>query len=216
MTDDPKYQTGDVPSPRELPEDVLVSTDTLRPDRLPPGQVRTRQWPVLHATTVPHIDLDAWHLDVTGLVQQPVVLRWNDFAALPRVQVFADFHCVTRWSRLGNLWQGVSVRTLLDRAGVQPEARFAVVTGYDQGWTTNLPLDDLLAEDALVADRHDGQPISADHGGPVRLIVPKLYAWKSAKWVQSIELVAEDQPGYWERAGYHRRGDPWREERYGR
>ena len=136
------------------------------------------------------------------------------FRELPRVKVFADFHCVTTWSRLGNLWEGVSVRSLLESAGVLPAARFAVIGGYDNGWTTNVPLSALLDADVLLADLHDGQPIDADHGGPVRLVVPKLFAWKSAKWVNRIELTEQNIPGYWERAGYHNVGDPWREQRY--
>ena len=214
MSQDPKYQNGEPPRPDGLPADVIISPDTQRPDRLPPGQVRTRKWPVLHATVVPRIDLTVWTLEVCGLVERPFVLDWEQFRQLPRVKVFADFHCVTRWSRLGNLWEGVAVRTLLERADVRPEARFVVITGYDHGWTTNLPLADFDSEDALIADTHDGQPLSPDHGGPARLIIPALYAWKSAKWVKSIELTAEDRPGYWEQAGYHNHGDPWTEERY--
>jgi len=142
--------------------------------------------------------------------------NWGEFKALPRVQVFSDFHCVTRWSRLGNLWEGVSARELLRRAGGPgPSARFAMAYGYDRGWTTNLPIADLLAEDALVAFSHDGEPIAPEHGGPARLIVPRLYAWKSAKWLTGIELLAEDRPGFWEANGYHMRGDPWTEERFG-
>jgi DMSO/TMAO reductase YedYZ molybdopterin-dependent catalytic subunit len=123
-------------------------------------------------------------------------------------------HCVTRWSRLGNLWEGVSTRELLARAGVKPAARFVVCHAYDHGWTTNLPLEHFLAEDALLADAHDGRPITAEHGGPVRGMVPRLYAWKSAKWIKAIELVAANRPGFWEERGYHLRGDPWEEERY--
>ena len=130
------------------------------------------------------------------------------------MRVFADFHCVTRWSRLGNVWEGVATRELLNRAGVRPEAKFVICHGFDNGWTTNLPLADFLADDALLADLHDGQPIAADHGGPVRGMEPRLYARKSAKWIRGIELVADDQAGYWERGGYHMRGDPWAEERF--
>jgi DMSO/TMAO reductase YedYZ molybdopterin-dependent catalytic subunit len=130
------------------------------------------------------------------------------------VKIFADFHCVTRWSRLGNLWEGVSVRHLLQLAGVKPQAKFVVATGYDSAWTTNLPLKEFDQEDALVAVQHDGEPLSADHGGPARLVVPRLYAWKSAKWLKRITLLEHDQPGYWEDLGYHNYGDPWREERF--
>lgn len=207
--DDPKYQPGPPPAPTQCAEDVIISSDTHRSQRVPPGQVRTRKWPVLHYGSVPHVALDRWELRVFGLVERPLKFTWEEFQALPRVKVFADFHCVTRWSRLGNLWEGVSVRELLSRAGVKPQARFVSPMGYDQGWTTNLSLADFDVEDALVADKHDGQPLDADHGGPARLIVPRLYAWKSAKWLRSLELLDKDRPGYWEQLGYHNHGDPW-------
>jgi DMSO/TMAO reductase YedYZ molybdopterin-dependent catalytic subunit len=212
--EDPKYQSGDPPAPSGLPDDVIISPDTQRGQRIPPGQARTRKWPVLHYGSVAHVAREDWRLEIFGLVETPLMLTWEEFQDLPRVKVFSDFHCVTRWSRLGNLWEGVSTRTVLERAGVRPEARFALPTGYDQGWTTNLPLADFLAADALFADRHDGEPIAADHGGPVRLVVPRLYAWKSAKWVRGVELSAVDRPGLWEQGGYHDRGDPWSEERF--
>jgi DMSO/TMAO reductase YedYZ molybdopterin-dependent catalytic subunit len=212
--DDTKYQDGDAPGPEMAPLGVVISSDTRRGNRIPPGQSRTRKWPVLHYGQVPSISLDTWRLEIAGLVERPLTFSWEEFRALPRTKVFADFHCVTRWSRLGNLWEGVSVSTLLEMAGVKPQAKFVVATGYDDGWTTNLPLAD-FREDALFADTHDGEPLMPDHGGPVRLIVPLLYAWKSAKWVKSIELVENDRPGLWERLGYHNHGDPWHEERYG-
>lgn len=212
---DPKYQQGDPPEPVQLDSDVIISEDTLRENRIPPGQSRTRKWPVLDAHGTPIFDPSHWELKIFGLVQKEVSLRLEEFRQLPRVKVFSDFHCVTKWSRLGNLWEGVSTKTLLDLAGISPEARYVICHGYDQGWTTNLPLDDFLAKDALLADTHDGMPIDADHGGPVRGMVPRLYAWKSAKWICGIELSATDKPGYWERAGYHNHGDPWREERFG-
>lgn len=210
-----KYQEGPPPRAEGLPSDVIVSSDTRRENRLPPGQVRTRKWPVLHYGSVPKIATDAWRLEIRGLVDRPLAFSWEEFKGLPRIKVFSDFHCVTRWSRLGNLWEGVSVLETLRLAGVKPEAQYVVAHGYDGGWTTNLPLADFLVEDALFADSHDGEPIVADHGGPVRLVVPRLYAWKSAKWLKAIELCESDQPGYWERAGYHNHGDPWTEERYG-
>ena len=213
MQSDPKYQPGDPPRPEALPADVIVSPDTRRSNRIPPGQTRTRKWPVLQAGDVPHVPLDRWRLEVRGLVERPQSFTWEEFQKLPRVRVFSDFHCVTTWSRLGNLWEGVSVREIMGRAGIRPEAKFVIATGYDWGWTTNLPIEDFLGEDALFADRHDGEPLSPDHGGPVRLIVPHLYAWKSAKWVRAVELIAQDRPGYWEQAGYHDHGDPWTEER---
>ena len=215
MSEADKYQHGDSPGHHDHAEDVIISSDTRRDNRIPPGQTRTRKWPVLQYGRVPHVALDTWELTIDGLVERPLTLSWNEFQRLPRVKVFSDFHCVTTWSRLGNLWEGVSVRELMDRAGVRPDAHFVVAHGYDDGWTTNMPLDDFLSPDALFADRHDGHPLSADHGGPLRLVVPLLYAWKSAKWVQRIELVAEDRPGLWEQAGYHNHGDPWTEERFG-
>jgi DMSO/TMAO reductase YedYZ molybdopterin-dependent catalytic subunit len=212
---DPKYQAGEVPSPDEQSEGVIISPDTRRGERIPPGQSRTRKWPVLDAFGTPQIPAGRWRLQVFGLVERPLLFSLSEFQALPRVKVFADFHCVTRWSRLGNVWEGVATRELLGRAGVQPEAKFVVCHAFDNGWTTNLPLADFLADDALLADTHDGQPIAADHGGPVRGLVPQLYAWKSAKWIRGIELIPFDRPGYWERGGYHMHGDPWQEQRFG-
>ncbi len=215
---DPKEQAAAVPLPDLMPADVVISPDTRRPDRdrIPPGQSRTRKWPVLDASGTPAVDLATWRLHLRGLVAHPVEWSWEEFQALPRTRVFADFHCVTRWSRLGNVWEGVSTRELLERAGgALAGAHYVLVHGYDRGWTTNLPLADFLAEDALVALTHDGEPLPPDHGGPARLIVPRLYAWKSAKWIAGIELLEHDNPGFWERNGYHMRGDPWKEERFG-
>ena len=212
---DEKYQPGPPQSPDEVEPGTIISPDTRRSNRIPPGQSRTRKWPVLHYGYVPDVPLDKWKLHVFGLVERALVFSWAEFQGLPRVKVFSDFHCVTRWSRLGNIWEGVSTREIMARAGVRPEAKFVVAYGYDSGWTTNLPLGDFATDDALFVDRHDGEPISADHGGPLRLVVPLLYAWKSAKWIKAVEFVAEDQPGYWERGGYHNHGDPWTEERFG-
>ena len=217
MTSQPepeKYQHDDPRPPGQLPDDVIVSPDTRRDDRMPPGQTRTRKWPVLQAGEVVHVPPDQWQLQVDGLVERPLRLSWDAFRELPRVKVYADFHCVTRWSRLDNVWEGVAARTLLDRAGVQPAAQFVVLHALDGNWSTNLPMADFLADDALLADTHDGQPLSAEHGGPVRCIVPRLYAWKSAKWLTRIELTAADRPGHWEQQGYHDHGDPWTEERF--
>ena len=211
-----KYQDDLPPSPDTQPPDVLISQDTRRANRIPPGQSRTRKWPVLDAAGPPRIDLSHWRLEIDGLVPNKISLTWDQLTQLPQIQVFADFHCVTRWSRLGNLWQGVSTRTLLELAGgPNPNAHFALIHAYDFGWTTNLPLDALLAPDALVATHHDGQPLSSEHGAPARLIIPQLYAWKSAKWIGGIELIENDKAGFWERNGYHMNGDPWQEERFG-
>jgi DMSO/TMAO reductase YedYZ molybdopterin-dependent catalytic subunit len=197
-----------------MSDEIIVSPDTNRERRLPPNQVRTAKWPVLDASGPPQIDLAKWSFDITGLVKTPTKWSWKEFQSLPRVKVKADFHCVTRWSRLDNLWEGVPAREILKRVDVAPEAKFVVAQAYDGGWTTNMPLSDFDAEDVLFADTHDGQPLSLEHGGPLRLIVPRLYAWKSAKWIHGIEFVQHDQAGYWEELGYHMRGDPWIEERY--
>ena len=203
-------------TPDDAPPGAIISPDTRRPNRIPPGQSRTKKWPVLDASGTPDLSLISWKLHVAGAVHHPIVLTWEEFAALPRVQVFADMHCVTRWSRLGNVWEGVSTRHLLELAGGPlPQAKFVIAHAYDYGWTTNLPLDAFLAEDALVAIRHDGEDLAPEHGGPARLVIPRLYAWKSAKWLGAIELVERDRAGFWERNGYHMNGDPWKEERFG-
>ena len=214
--DSSKLQNKHIPSPDDQTEDVIISPDTRRENRIPPRQSRTLKWPVLDASGAPSIDLARWRFSVEGLVARPGSWNWKEFQALPRVKVFADFHCVTRWSRLGNLWEGVSLRELVDRAGgILPKARFVTIYGYDYGWTTNLPVEDLLVADALVALIHDREPLSTNHGGPARLIVPQLYAWKSAKWLAGLEFTENDRAGFWERNGYHMRGDPWKEERFG-
>ncbi len=195
---------------------VIVSPDTRRANRIPPGQSQTSKWPVLDASGPPRIDLARWRFQLRGLVNREVSFTWEEFQNLPRVKVHADFHCVTRWSRLDNLWEGVATRTLVDLAGgLKPECQFVLAYGYDQGWTTNVPLADFLSPDALVALTHDGEPLTEEHGGPARLIVPQLYAWKSAKWAAGVEFLAKDKAGFWERNGYHMRGDPWNEERFG-
>jgi DMSO/TMAO reductase YedYZ molybdopterin-dependent catalytic subunit len=210
---DDKYQYKEPPEAGDWPDDVIISDDTRRGDRIPPGQSRTKKWPVLQYGRIPVVSAEQWTLRVDGLVENPLELDYARFLELPRIKVFADFHCVTRWSRLGNLWEGVSFRTIMELAGVKAEARFVIAGGYDDGWTTNMPLAHCLVDDVLVCDRNDGEPLSAAHGGPVRLIVPKLYAWKSAKWLRSITFVEHDQRGTWEQVGYHDRGDPWVEER---
>jgi DMSO/TMAO reductase YedYZ molybdopterin-dependent catalytic subunit len=193
--------------------DIIVSPDVRRENRIPPGQSRTLKWPVLHAGGVPRTDPAAWDFRAGGLIEHPLRLSFDEFTRLPAVKVLSDFHCVTRWSRLNNLWEGVSTRLIAERAAVRPEARFVLVLA-EEGWTTNMPLEDFLAEDALFAYKHDGEPLAADHGGPLRLVVPRLYAWKSAKWVRGVEFRETDQPGFWEEGGYHMHGDPWREERF--
>ena len=213
--DDTKTQGDLVAGPDAQPDDVIISPDTRRGNRVPPGQSRTKKWPILDAYGAPRIKMDQWRMRVWGFVNREVSWTWEEFTALPRVKVFADFHCVTRWSRLGNTWEGVSVREIVERAGgLRPEAKFVLAHGFDDGFTTNLPVAEFLVEDALVALTHDGEPITEEHGGPARLIVPRLYAWKSAKWLSGLEFLAMDQAGFWERNGYHMHGDPWREERH--
>ena len=209
-----KDQAESVPQPTDALAGVVISPDTLRNQRIPPGQSRTRKWPVLDASGPPRIDLSQWKLRVSGLVDHPFELTWEEFNRLPRVRVFSDFHCVTRWSRLGNTWEGVSLQEIAQRAGIRATARFALAHGYDRGFTTNVPVADLLTPDSLIATHHDGNLIALEHGGPARLIVPHLYAWKSAKWVCELEFLEQDQAGFWEANGYHMRGDPWQEERH--
>ena len=170
--------------------------------RIPPGQYATDKWPVLTHGETPEVDLASWRLRITGLVQRPVELDWQRLQGLARIEVRADFHCVTRFSTLDNPWSGFSTAEVLGHAAVLPEAAFVLVHCVG-GYTTNLPLEDFLSERALFADRHGGEPLAREHGGPLRLVVPHLYAWKSAKWLKSIELTADDHPGYWEQAGYH-------------
>ncbi|MFO0983021.1 MAG: sulfite oxidase-like oxidoreductase, partial [Planctomycetota bacterium] len=204
---------GAPPAKGDVPPGTVVSGDVLRANRIPPGQSRTRKWPVLDAGQPPPIDAGRWELALTGLVLHPATLTFAEFARAPRTRVLADFHCVTRWSRLGNFWEGIATREIIRHVAVSPRAQFVLVHA-ELGWTTNMPLQDFLAEDALFADRHDGEPLSHEHGGPVRLVVPHLYAWKSAKWVRAVEFLEHDRPGYWEQGGYHLRGDPWREQRH--
>ncbi len=213
---DPKQQDERVPGPADAPAGAIVSPDTHRTNRIPPGQTRTKKWPVLDASGTPAVNLADWRLEIDGLVNKPLKFTWAEFQQLPQVKVFADFHCVTRWSRLGNVWEGVATRHLIELAGgFKPEAKFVVAHGYDYGWSTNLPLDHFLAEDALVTVKHDGEDLTPEHGGPARLMVPQLYAWKSAKWLGALELVEKDRAGFWERNGYHMLGDPWKEQRFG-
>lgn len=184
-------------------------------ERLPPGQIVTQKWPVLHYGSVPSVNLAEWRFVVTGAVERPLSLSWTDLLALPRREVECDMHCVTRWSRYDNVFGGVPVQEVLQQAGVSAEAAYVLVHAEEE-FTTNLPLADLDRPANLLALSHHGEPLTPEHGGPVRLLVPHLYLWKSAKWVTGFEVRREDTPGFWERNGYHMRGDPWREERYGR
>ncbi|ACM28246.1 sulfite oxidase-like oxidoreductase [Rhizobium rhizogenes] len=182
-------------------------------ERLPPGQHLVKNWPVLDLGEQPQVSLSSWRLDVRGLVETPLSLDWAAFQALEQSSKVSDIHCVTTWSRYDNRWEGVSTRDLLDLAMPKAEAHYVMLTSYD-GYTTNLPLADFAAEDAILATGWEGQPLTREHGGPMRLVVPHLYFWKSAKWLARIELIATDKAGFWEENGYHMFGDPWREQRY--
>ncbi|NUR14441.1 MAG: sulfite oxidase-like oxidoreductase [Bradyrhizobium sp.] len=181
--------------------------------RLPPGQHLTRDWPVLDLGVVPPVSRERWRLDVYGAVENPVFWTFEEFIAQKQARFTSDIHCVTSWSRYDNEWEGLATRELLAVCQPREDARFVVLHSYD-GYTTNLVLEDFAAEDALLAHSWSGQPLTAEHGGPVRLVVPHLYFWKSAKWLQAIEFRTGDAPGFWEVRGYHNRGDPWAEQRY--
>jgi DMSO/TMAO reductase YedYZ molybdopterin-dependent catalytic subunit len=178
---------------------------------LPPGQYLVRDFPVLSAGPTPRVPLDSWRFTITTEAGVEHTWSWQEFRALPSEEVTADLHCVTKWSKLGTSWEGVSLDTLF--ADVETAADFALVHAYG-GYTTNLPVEDLLDGKAWIAYRYDGEDLPPEHGGPARLLVPHLYLWKSAKWVRGIQFLHEDQPGFWESAGYHMYGDPWREQRY--
>ncbi|HVI89125.1 MAG TPA: sulfite oxidase-like oxidoreductase [Dongiaceae bacterium] len=188
-------------------------TSSREVDRLPPGQRLVQNWPVLDLGVHPDIPRDKWRLMVGGVVEQPLRLDWAGFQALPQRDSTSDIHCVTSWSRYDNRWRGVLARDLIAAVKPLPEAQHVVFTSYDT-YTTNVPLAEFADEDVLLATHWEGQELSLDHGGPLRVVVPKLYFWKSAKWLKRIDFVATDQPGFWETRGYHNHGDPWTEERY--
>jgi DMSO/TMAO reductase YedYZ molybdopterin-dependent catalytic subunit len=190
-----------------------TAPDPARP-RLPPGQHRVESWPVLDLGVQPQLEPERWRLTLGGLVTIPLEWDWQTFLAQPQVKRRSDIHCVTAWSRFDNDWEGVAARHLLDLARPAPGARFVCLESHD-GYTTNLPLEFFGAEDSLLAHSWQGKPLTREHGGPARVIVPQLYFWKSAKWLRHIELMAVDRFGFWEERGYHDRGDPWTEERYG-
>ncbi|MBA2627510.1 MAG: sulfite oxidase-like oxidoreductase [Gemmatimonadales bacterium] len=185
------------------------------PGRLPPGQIATRKWPVLHYGNVPKVDTATWRFFVKGAVDHPLAIDFAELRAMPHQETECDIHCVTRWSRYDNVFGGIPVSALLLRAEVRPNARFVLVHA-EHGFTTNLPLADLDRPANLLALTHGSEPLTPEHGGPVRLLVPHLYFWKSAKWVRGFEVMDEDYAGFWEQNGYHMRGDPWQEERFGR
>ena len=182
------------------------------PARLPPGQSPTVKWPVLTVGPAPSVEPASWSLSLYGEVEEPYAIRWDELLALEQVEQVSDLHCVTRWSRFDMTLGGVRLGPLLDRARPRPGATHALIHCFG-GYSTNLPLSALRDEDVLIVHRADGAPLAREHGGPARLVVPSRYLWKSAKWVQSIELMDHDEPGFWERNGYHNDGDPWTEQR---
>jgi len=181
--------------------------------RVPPGQYLTKKFPVLSYGPAPRFNPTTWDFRVLGLVEEPLRLTYEEFRALPQSRQVSDFHCVTTWSRLDNTWEGVKVLELMKRLKLKPHARFVVIH-CDGGYTTNLPLGEFLADDVMLAHRHDDRDLTPDHGFPLRLVVPKLYGWKSAKWVRALEFSDLDRRGFWEVRGYHNHADPWLEERY--
>jgi DMSO/TMAO reductase YedYZ molybdopterin-dependent catalytic subunit len=192
-----------------------IEIDTARgKERVPPGQYLVGdRWPILTYGATPAFDPESWDFTVSGLVENPLSYTWEEWNDLPTVEVKADMHCVTSWSKLDNVWRGVPAKTILEMADPKPDARFFSVF-CDGGYTTNAPLEELFEDDALFATHHNGEPLEPGHGYPMRLVIPRLYAWKSAKWVRGIELLAEDKQGFWENNGYHNYGDPWQEQRY--
>ena len=202
---------------------LIISRDTQRcggdrAARTPPGQTITRKWPVLHFGSAPHIVRDTWRLRVWGLCENPYTLSFDEFVQLPQVDVKCDIHCVTHWSRLDNIFTGVQTKTLIALAKPKPEASFVLQHAASEpggDFTVNVPLEEFTQDDCILAYLHDGNELAAEHGYPVRGIVPRLYFWKGAKWITGIELRDTDAPGFWEQNGYHMHGDPWAEERFG-
>lgn len=194
-------------------EKVIKSPDTKRENRIPPGQRIRENFPVLHHGRTLKLDISKWTFTISGLVEEEKKLNFEEFMSLPQVKVFSDIHCVTGWSKLDNLWEGVSTKTIKDIVNILPGAKFAIVNA-EGGFTANLALSDFFEPDVLFAVKHNNEPLTPEHGYPVRLVVPRLYFWKSAKWVTGVEFTDKDRPGYWESRGYHNRGDPWKEERH--
>jgi DMSO/TMAO reductase YedYZ molybdopterin-dependent catalytic subunit len=182
-------------------------------DRLPPGQYEERGFPVLSMGPTPYVEIPDWKLTIDGLVEKPMSWNWQEFGKLPVTKVIKDIHCVTKWSKFDTKWSGVSLDDLMSMVGVSPSATHIIAHSYD-GYTTNLPIEDISNGKAMVATLYDEDMIEDEHGGPARLLVPHLYFWKSAKWLNRIEFVDRDKPGFWERNGYHNYGDPWQEQRY--
>jgi DMSO/TMAO reductase YedYZ molybdopterin-dependent catalytic subunit len=182
-------------------------------DRLPPGQRLVTDWPVLDLGIQPAVPLETWKLSVDGLVQAPLTWSWAEFRAQPQFEDVSDIHCVTQWSRYDNRWAGVSTQHILEQARPTSDAAHVILHSYD-GYTTNVSLEAFSEHDCLIAHSWQGEPLTRQHGGPARLIIPRYYFWKSAKWIKRIEFVGKDKPGFWEVRGYHNVADPWKEERY--
>jgi DMSO/TMAO reductase YedYZ molybdopterin-dependent catalytic subunit len=181
--------------------------------RVPPGQYITEDYPVLSAGPTPRIPLDHWTFTIEGLVQEKVSWNWDEFLKLPARKFVVDISCVTKWTKLDMSWEGVSVDILLEHVKLDPRAQFVTAFSHE-GYTTNLPLEDIVNGKAFIAYKYDGKPLTPEHGGPARMVVPHLYFWKSAKWVAGLRFMEKDKAGFWESAGYHQHGDPWKEERY--
>lgn len=184
-------------------------------ERLPPGQRLTDGWPVLHYGSIPRFDEKAWRFQIVGddYLEEPAGFTWPEFQALPRTKVLCDIHCVTHWSKFDNTFSGVLVTDVLKQLTFKKQPPFVMVHSYG-GYTTNISFEEMTEADCLLADMHNGQPLTPEHGFPLRLVVPKLYLWKSAKWVRGFEFMDRNRPGFWETYGYHLHGDPWQEERY--
>lgn len=198
---------------RRAPASLPAPRTDRSTERLPPGQVLTENWPILDIGIRPEIDRADWSLELTGAVEHPLSIDWEAFVTMPADEWLADIHCVTGWSRFDDRWSGVPASVLVEAARPSPRARAVMLHGAD-GYTTNLPIADFLHPGAMVVHSWNGEPLGSEHGGPVRLIVPHLYLWKSAKWLTRIAFLEEDEPGFWEKGGYHRRGDPWLEQRF--
>lgn len=197
----------------EISERKKLESEMQEAGRLPPGQSLTLKWPVLHEGPVPGVDLGTWDFRIDGLVKTPVQLTWEKFNKLPKTEIRCDIHCVTRWSRFDNRFEGMLFTEVMKLVEPKPEAHFAVVRG-ENGYTTNLLVSDLMMPTTIFAMKHDGEPLAPEHGYPLRLVVPQLYFWKSVKWVRGFTLMAQDEPGFWEQNGYHMRGDPWKDQRF--
>ncbi len=214
-----KKMKGETPLTQEKIKDIIsdkniiISGDTKRENRIPPGQHEVKSWPVLHAGSVQDIDTSNWKFKIFGLVKEEKELDYGEFMSLSQTKVFSDIHCVTTWSKLDNLWEGVSSSAIKELVDILPEAKYVMVHASGN-FTTNLSIEDFFEPDVLFATKHDENPLKSKHGAPIRFVVPKLYFWKSAKWVTGVEFMAEDKPGFWESGGYHMHGDPWKEERY--